>query len=315
MRRPPPHRGTLTRVFAGIRVTAAAAAMSLSAPGPATVEAANAPARIVSLVPAVTETLFAIGAGPRVVGVSTFCDFPEQVVSLPRVGSFVAPVAEAIVALSPDLVITSPTPGNQPAVRAIERAGVRIAVVRSEGGLAEAKAAIRDVASAAGVAAAGADLVAHLEAELEATSASVQGLARPRVAVVVGRDPLVLAGPESYLGELVAIAGGTNVASGLRGRWPRVGHEFLIENAPEVIIDLTIAMAGEGTAQSAQSAWNDHPAIPAVAAQRVYPSSDRATGDAVMLLRPGPRLARACSLLAGWIHPARAPRPQPGEQQ
>src|SRR6185436_17546016 len=86
-------------------------------------------ARIVSLTPSVTEVIFALGAGDEVVAVSDYCDFPPQAARLPQVGSFLAPVVERVLAAEPTLVITSPTPGNENAVAAIERAGARVAVV------------------------------------------------------------------------------------------------------------------------------------------------------------------------------------------
>ena len=265
-------------------------------------------ARIVSLVPAVTETLFALDLGPRVVGVSIACDYPEQARRLPKVGSFVEPVAEAILSLTPDLVLTSPTPGNQPAVRALERAGIRIAVVRSEGGIAEAQAAIAGVASAAGANEAGARLIEALQHEISQLAARTRNLERPPVAIVVGREPLVLAGTESYLGELLEIAGGRNVAAGLTGRWPRVGYEFLIEAGPQILIDLTLAMGGPddgSTAEVANAAWSKYGTIPAVKNGRIHPGArvGGSAADASMLLRPGPRLGRSAALLASWIHP------------
>jgi len=250
------------------------------------------------MVPAVTETLFAIGAGDRVVGVSVSCDHPPEAARLPKVGSFVEPVAEAIVALAPDLVLTSPTPGNQPAVRALERTGIRVEVVRSEGGISDVKAAILAVAAAAAIPEAGRELVDRIDRDLGRVSALSGSAAPPGVAVVVGREPLVLAGAESYLGELIEVAGGRNVAAALPGRWPNASYEYLLEAAPDVIVDLTLAMGGADAAAAA-AAWADFPTIPAVRSGRVHPRRDATA--ATVLLRPGHRLADAARMLAGWI--------------
>ncbi|HEY2775830.1 MAG TPA: ABC transporter substrate-binding protein [Candidatus Binatia bacterium] len=203
------------------------------------------PQRIVSLAPAITETLFALGLGSRVVGVSTYCDFPAQARALPKVGSFSEPVAEAIVALKPDLVLTSPSPGNETTVRAIQATGIEVEVVKSEGGIAEARAAMLDAARFAGAEAAGAALVSRIDSRLSAVKTAARSLPHPSVAVVIGREPLVLAGPDSYLGELVALAGGSNIAEPVGGRWPRVSMEFLVAAAPDVLVDLAAAM-GDG---------------------------------------------------------------------
>ncbi len=273
------------------------------------------PRRLVSLVPSITETLFALGIGDRVVGVSASCDFPERVGALAKVGTFTAPVAEAIVALTPDLVLTSPSPGNQSAVRALQRAGVRVAVVYGDGGIEEARQGMLAVAEAVGEAARGRDLVARVDAELGAVRRAVAGLQRPKVAVAVGREPLILAGPASYLGELIALAGGTNVADAVGGRWPQVGLEYLVEQRPEVIFDLSISMETaarskelprtEAAETAALQAWQRLASVPAVAERRVFDGSDvsTTTEQGSLLLRPGPRLGQAARLLAGKLHP------------
>jgi iron complex transport system substrate-binding protein len=260
--------------------------------------AVTTPARIVSLVPAITETLFALEIGPRVVGVSAYCDHPPETRTLPKVGSFTEPVAETIVALRPDLVLTSPSPGNETTVRAIERTGVRVAVVQSEGGLREARSAILEVARAVGAAAAGEALVARIDARLDVVKQAAANLPRSTAAIVVGREPLVLAGPGSYLGELLALAGGTNVADGLGGRWPRVGMEFLVASRPEVLVDLSVGMGDAPDDEDAAKAWASLPSLPAVASGRVLRDHD------ALMLRPGPRLADAAEALFRALHPA-----------
>lgn len=253
---------------------------------------------MVSLTPAITETLFALGLGARVVGVSAYCDFPPAAASLPKVGSFSEPVAEAIVALQPDLVLTSPSPGNESAVRAIERTGVKVALVQGDGGIAEVRQSLLDIGLAAGEPAAAAHLVAGIDARLEAVRRRVAGLSRPPVAVVVGREPLVLAGPASYLGELLTLAGGENVADRVGGRWPRVGIEFLVTSAPQVLVDLSLSM-GESS-KGPGALWAEAAAVPAVAEGRVV------RDDASLMLRPGPRLADAAEALAAAVHPEAA---------
>ena len=256
-----------------------------------------APIRLISLVPAITETLFALGLGERVVGVSTYCDFPPEARALPKVGTFSEPVAEAIVALHPDLVLTSPSPGNESAVRAIERAGVRVAVVQSEGGLAESRSAMLAVADVVGAKPEGERLLATIDARIEAVRSAASSLEKPRVAVVVGREPLVLAGPASYLGELVVLAGGVNVADPVGGRWPRVGLEYLVQSSPQVLVDLSISMGEQDSAGALFLAWSSIAKVPAIASGRVV-GDERS-----VMLRPGPRLGEAAVALATALHP------------
>src|SRR6185369_5318687 len=99
------------------------------APGPAREPAALPPSRIVSLAPALTEILFAVGAGDRVVGVTAFCDYPPEARQLPKVGGYTTPSVEAILALRPDLVLVSPASGNRDPALALRQAGLRVEVV------------------------------------------------------------------------------------------------------------------------------------------------------------------------------------------
>lgn len=285
-------------VCAALLVVSALFFLTFRSDAGASEAAATTPARIVSLVPAITETLFALEIGPRVVGVSAYCDHPPETRTLPKVGSFTEPVAETIVALRPDLVLTSPSPGNETTVRAIERTGVRVAVVQSEGGLREARSAILEVARAVGAAAAGEALVARIDARLATIREAAAALPRPTAAIVVGREPLVLAGPGSYLGELLALAGGANVADALGGRWPRVGMEFLVASRPEVLVDLSVGMGEAPDDEDAAKAWASMPSLPAVASGRVLRDRD------ALMLRPGPRLADAAEALFRALHPA-----------
>ena len=258
--------------------------------------AQHAPAaiRIVSLTPSVTEALFALGAGDEVVAVSDYCDFPPEAAELPRVGSFLAPVVERVLAARPDLVITSPTPGNENAVGAIERAGVRVGVVEEGSeGIEACCASMLQVARLVGREARGQALVDDVRQRLAEVRARVASRPAVRTALVVDFDPLVLAGPSSYLGELLVAAGGANVADALGGKWPRSGWEFLIAAAPAAVIDLSQeARVSDGLAR-----WQRFSDIPAVRDGRVR------AGDGTLLLRPGPRLPLAAESLARALHP------------
>src|SRR5213594_1627477 len=102
------------------------AACSGRPPPPAT----TPPARVVSLAPSITEIVYALGAGDRLVGVCAQCDYPAAAARLPRVGGYLVPSVEAVVAARPDVVLVVPSPGNRDAVRAVEQAGVRVVVVQ-----------------------------------------------------------------------------------------------------------------------------------------------------------------------------------------
>ncbi len=258
--------------------------------------AATMPARIVSLTPSVTETLFALGAGPRVVAVSDYCDYPPEVLALPKIGSFLTPSVEAIIGMRPDVVIGTPSPANHDAVAALERLGLRVVVVDAER-FGEVWPAMRTIAEAAGVPDAGERLVARMQSEMRAIRARLDGAPRRRVLMVVGQNPLVAVGHDSFLGDLVDAAGATNVAPGTTA-WPRVSLEYVIAADPEVIIDASAGMANQQPTPP-QEWWAQYPSLAAVREHRVHGFRS------YKLLRPGPRLVSVFEDLARLIHPER----------
>ncbi len=229
---------------------------------------------------------------------SQYCDYPPEALGLPRVGTFLAPVVEAVAALEPDVILTSPSPGNQEPVSAMMRAGLRVVTV-TEGSesLSGVLDSIRAVATAVGAEAASIPLVAGIEAALVDVESRARERPRPSVVVVVGFEPLVFAGPESYLGELVERAGGTNVATRVGGKWPRVGLELLIAAAPDVIVDLTMGSERNRDAER----WDRFVDLPAVRNRRVY------FDDSQVFLRPGPRLGEQARRLSRFLHPGAWP--------
>jgi iron complex transport system substrate-binding protein len=259
---------------------------------------AGVPERIVSLTPGVTETLFALGVGPRVVGVSRYCDHPKEVSNLPRVGSFLAPVVEAVIKLEPEIVITSPSPGNRNAVEALERAGVRVEVVgEGSASIDEIRDTIRVVSTLVGRVLEGAILLDRVDTAIKSVRSRVAKLDRPTVAVVVGYEPLVLAGPASYLGDLVRVAGGRNIADEIGGKWPRVGWEFLLAADPQVIVDASMQEFDQDEIGTLTRRWAQYPAVRAVKDGRVFGHGG------FLLLRPGPRLPEQALLMGRYVHP------------
>lgn len=264
------------------------------------------PARIVSLAPSVTEILFALGVGERVVGVSTYCDYPPEAKRVDRIGTFLTPNVELILAKRPDLVIGVPSPGNRAPVENLQDLGLRVLIVDPEG-VAAIATAIRDVARAVDVEAAGERLVRDIESKLAAIAARLADAPAPRVLMVVGRVPLVAAGRGTYQDELIRLAHGTNVAAPSGERWPHLSLEFAIKAAPEVIIDASMGSESEPGSAAGREFWQQLPTIPAVRDRRLY-------GYRVdHLLRPGPRVPETLETMARYIHPERFESPAPAE--
>ena len=260
---------------------------------------APAPKRIVSLVPALTEILFAIGAGPQVAAVSSYDEFPPAVKSLPRVGALLDPDTERILSLRPDLVMLYGSQSELPAQ--FSRAGIRSYVYR-HGGISTVFDTIRELGSATGHEAEAAKVVREIQARLDAVRARVKGRPRPRVLLVFDRQPrtlreLYVSGGRGFLHEMLEIAGGQNVFADVGRESVQPSTETLLARAPDIILEVRATglleareVAGE------QAVWSTLSALPAVRNKRVH----FMIGE--YLVVPGPRLAQATEAFAKVIH-------------
>jgi iron complex transport system substrate-binding protein len=255
--------------------------------------------RVVSLVPAVTEMLFAIGAGDQVVGVSTFDTFPAAVTSRTRVGGLMDPNYEQILALRPDLVITY---GSQDELKQrLTRSRIPMYDYR-HGGLADIAATIRAIGARVGRPAEAGALATRVTSDLEAIRTRVAGRPRPTVLLVFGREEgamrgLFVSGGVGFLHDLVTLAGGDNVMADVKREGMQLSLEQLLTRAPEVVIELR---GGEGWSDARMTrerqTWQ-RAQIPASRANRVHIVTDPS------LVIPGPRVAAAAKVLADLVHP------------
>lgn len=276
-------RGRALRRDAGVDVT------SMAALDPS----AGTARRVVSLVPSATETLFALGAGERVVGVSTFDDWPPEATRLPRVGGMVNPSFEAVVALRPDAVVGVQGPVDLAMLGRLQAMGVRVFFPRVES-VAEVMASIDGFAALVGRREAAAALRASIEVDVARARALVQGRAPVRVLAVFSERPLVVAGNGSWVDEMLRLAGGDNVVRA-GGRYPTISVEQLLTLAPEVILDMT--WHDDNAPGSLAETLARHRTVPAVRDGRVLRAGD------AMLLRPGPRYGQAALRIARLLHP------------
>jgi len=250
------------------------------------------PRRIVTLAPSLTDVVLGLGLRDRLVGVTHLDDAPE-VAALPRVGGFLDPNPEAILALSPDLVLWVTDGGALPAVRRLAELSaasrhpfpiLALDVVS----VADVLATPRVVGEALGAPDAGARLSRELEATIDGVRRRAERLPRRRALFVVGREPLVVAGPGSFPDELLRIAGAENVVKGGRP-WPVYPLEKAVADDPDVVVDAALREPAEGIRRLA--------AIPAVRRGAVVrlPDDD--------LLRPGPRMVHGVEDLLVALHP------------
>lgn len=254
--------------------------------------AATGPARrVVTLTPSSTEIVAAAGGLDRLVGVDRYSTHPPAVAALPRVGDFLSPSLEAILALRPDLVVLDRL--QHETADQLAAAGIRT-VSLDVHRIADVEAGLASVGDALGTRVQADRSIAALSAAVAATRARASGRARVRTLIIVDRQPdglrgAVAAGPGSYLDELVALAGGDNVMAVTGVRYPRLTADRIVEAAPTVILDAT--HAGQ------LAAWQEVARVPAVAAGRVH----ALTGGAFEA--PSPRVGEALATIERLLHP------------
>ena len=256
-----------------------------------TVAAAMAPAqqRIVSTSPAITETLFALGIGDRVVGVSDYCHFPAEAAKRPSIGSYLKPNIETILRLRPDLVIGERLPGN--ALEQMRGSGLRVLQV-TYGDVAANLRAIEEMAAATGRIDAGREIVKRIRDELSRIEAAAKGRPRRTVLFIVGRTPgrldgMVAVGKGSYLNELIAKAGGRNLMSDSVIAYPKVSLEGVVRLRPDVIIDMGDMADTVGVTDAHKRA-----VVALWKSRRDIPSQVYAVASDIFVV-PGPRMAEA----------------------
>lgn len=260
------------------------------------------PQRIISLAPSLTELLFALGVGDRIVGVTTHCDRPPEARQLPQVGDITQLSLEAIASLAPDLILVNSL-ALEEALQPL-RDRVRIITVPTDN-LDQVLASVELVGDAVGRPETARELKKQHAATLDAARSRRGNRTGARVLVVVQRDPFFVAGHGSYVHELLELLGYENAAAGLNAAWPCVSAEALIQMAPDALVDAAPnASATEANGdEEALAYWNQFPNLPAVKTTRVR----RLKSDSVV--RPGPSLKEALEALEQSIAPDSGDRP------
>ena len=261
------------------------------------------PSRIISLIPAVTEMLFAIGAGGQVVGVSSFDTFPAEATTKTRVGALLNPDFERILSLKPDLVVVYISQNDL--IARLQRVGIPT-FIYSHAGLADVGRTISSIGERVGRVPEASRLVRDIDASLEAVRRSVAGRPRPRVALIFGREAgtlrnrFVSAGL-GFLHDLVETAGGQDAFADVKRESIQVSAEAMLARAPEVIIEAHQSNWDASAMVREQAVWRTLPALPAVRTNRVHIVADD------RLFIPGPRVVDAARILAGIVHPGVPP--------
>jgi iron complex transport system substrate-binding protein len=252
------------------------------------------PMRIISLAPNITEIVFALGQGHRLVGVTTYSDYPPQARRIQQIGSYVHPDLERIVSLAPDLCLAIKDGNPRDVVSRLESFGIPVYAVdpRDLNGVMAALLAMGGLLNTEDTAG---RIVADMHRRIRAVEDRVmQADHRPRVFFQIGVSPIVSVGTHTFIHELIVQAGGINVAQG-PVPYPRFSREQVLDLAPEVII--ITSMARTAVFNQVKAGWQQWPDLPAVRNDRIF------IQESNLFDRPTPRLVDALEILARLIHP------------
>jgi iron complex transport system substrate-binding protein len=261
------------------------------------------PARIVSTAPSITEMLFALGLGGRVVGVTEYCRYPEEARRIRKIGTYIQPNIEVILSLTPDLVVIQENPARLKEKFEAVRLNVLELRHTTVGDVYESISVLGRVTGAGDRAAA---LNAAIRGRLEEIQERAAGRPRRRMMFIVGRTPnaiegLVAVGRASYLNELIALAGGENVFAAAVAPYPKVSLEEVLARDPEVIVDMgemadTVGVTDEQKRRVVEL-WRRYPNLAAVRRGAVF-----AVASDIFVV-PGPRIVDATAAFGRMLHP------------
>lgn len=253
---------------------------------------APAELRIVSLSPSTTEAAFAVGAGPKLVGRSRYCNYPPEVLKLPQVGGYVDPSFEAILGLRPSLVVGARGPAGSAITEKLEAQGIKTYFPPTET-FAQIDEMILGIGGRTGHGDEAAKEVARLHARIAEVTKSVSDKPRKRVVLVFGLAPISVAGPGSFADEMLQRVNADNaVKEG--GAYPTIGVERVLALDPDVIVNA--AMMEERAEERLNASAPGWSAVRAVKEGHVRTIKDEA------VLRPGPRIGDGLDILAKAIH-------------
>jgi iron complex transport system substrate-binding protein len=255
--------------------------------------------RIVCAAPSVTEIVFALGVGEKVVGVSHFTTHPPEALNLPQVGGLIDPNKEKITALHPDLLIIQGR--NESLARFCKEHHVQFLSIEINT-LEDIWSAIHTIGHTLGTQEKASALVQKINDDLQVIKGRIHSRPRKKVFLTLGHTPgdltgLMTTGPGTFLHELVSVAGGTNIFSDASGLYPQISKESLVKRQPEVIIEAIPGGISKEKLILLKKDWSQLPQLPAVKSGNIH----YLTED--FLLIPGVRIAQTVRRFAQILHP------------
>lgn len=258
------------------------------------VEIRSQPMRIISLAPNITEILYALDLGERIVGVSRYCNYPPEAMKKEKVGGYINPSLEKILSLKPDLVIGTADGELKPFVHKMAALGIPVYIINPTH-IDEVARSIGHIGRLTGATDSANRLQASMKQRVQMVQEAVKGRPRPRVLHVLSFEPLMSSGKGSWVHDLIERAGGQNVIEGLKERHPRISMEEVIRKDPQVILLTGMVLKDPLTEQ--QKWWERWKQISAVRMGRIH------NIEADLILRPSPRIVEGLEAVARVIHP------------
>lgn len=262
------------------------------------------PKRIVSLSPNLTEIVFALGLGDRVVAVSSDCDWPAEAKTKQKVGSFWQPDAETIIATRPDLVICESFEQQRAVAETLKRTGLNVLSLRVES-IEELFIAIQEIGQSAGCENAAEQLVKDINDSLDQIRVKSRSAEKVKVLWIMQNEPPRVAGVKTFINEIVGLAGGQNAIAKTVDLYPAIGTEEILLCGAEVIIQSAMGKHDIQKQQAdAEQFWSRFANLPAVKNKRIY------VIDPDTVFRLGPRLPQGARTVAECLHPELFAKPE-----
>ncbi|MBI5966747.1 MAG: cobalamin-binding protein [Deltaproteobacteria bacterium] len=257
-------------------------------------ELKSPPQRIISLAPSVTEILFAIGLGEKVAGVSTYCNYPPEALKKEKIGGYITPSLEKIVALQPDLVIGSADGDLKAFVNKLDQLGIPV-YITNPGSVSEVMLSIQNIGEVTFSQLAARNVINSMKLKMQNIQEKIQGRPQSRVLHVMDYDPLISSGKGTFIDDLIRLAGGANIAASAKGKHPRFSMEEVIAQDPQVVI--LSSMKSRDPMIEQKQWWDRWKEISAVRSGRIQ------VIDADLIHRPSPRIVDGLEEVAKAIHP------------
>ena len=252
------------------------------------------PMRIVSLAPSITEMIYFLGLGDRLVGVTRFSYFPKEAQKKSKVGVYTDISVEKVIALSPDLVIATVDGNMRGDVEMLEQAGIQVYVINPRT-INQVLDTMERLGEICGVPERAKTLVSDLRERVVRVLEAVKDKGRPRVLLLINTRPLMSVNQNTIHHNIIQLAGGTNMTGDQPITYPKLNIEAVIEGKPDVII--ISSMERGGRHEKARMEWLEWPQLPAVQKGHVY------LIDSDLIDRPAPRIVSGLEEMARLIHP------------